>query len=246
MDKNLVCGLHVVRMLLTRFPERILELYCLGTRDDKRMEEIQILARRQGLKLHNIGKREFDSWFPDMAHQGVGARVKGSILLAEPDLPTLVEQSEGDPFILALDGIQDPHNLGACLRTADAANVTAVIMPKDRSVGITPVVRKVASGATETVPIVQVTNLTRSLITLKELGLWVIGTAVDAKQSLYQTDLKGPVVMVLGAEGVGLRRLTADTCDLLVTLPMYGTVESLNVSVATGICLYEVLRQRKF
>jgi 23S rRNA (guanosine2251-2'-O)-methyltransferase len=159
-------------------------------------------------------------------------------------LPDLLKTASSPPLFLVLDNIQDPHNLGACLRTADAVHVTAVIIPKDRSATITPVVRKVATGAAETVPIVQVNNLVRALEHLKELGVWLMGASGDAKQSLYQTDLRGPIALVLGAEGTGLRRLTEECCDVLMHIPMRGSVESLNVSVAAGICLYEALRQR--
>lgn len=163
---------------------------------------------------------------------------------AEADLWRILDAVSGPPFLLVLDGVQDPHNLGACLRTADAAGVHALIAPKDNAVGLTAVACKVASGAAQTLPYVQVTNLARALAALKERGIWLIGTTEDAGTSLFATDLTGAVALVMGGEGKGLRRLTRDRCDLLVSLPMLGTVESLNVSVAAGICLYEALRQR--
>ena len=163
----------------------------------------------------------------------------------EPDLDALLDDLVGPPFLLILDEIQDPHNLGACLRTADAAGIQAVIAPRDNAVGLTPTVAKVASGAAETVPYVQVTNLARTLDSLKARGIWLVGLAGEAEADLYGIDLQGPIALVLGGEGRGLRRLTRERCDYLARLPMLGTVESLNVSVATGICLYEALRQRR-
>jgi 23S rRNA (guanosine2251-2'-O)-methyltransferase len=163
---------------------------------------------------------------------------------SESDLEALIAGIDGAPFLLILDGVTDPHNLGACLRSADAAGAHAVIAPKDNAVGLTPVAVKVASGAAESVPFVQVTNLARTLDRIKERGIWLIGTADDADATLYETDLQGPLALVLGSEGKGMRRLTRERCDLLLRLPMLGRVESLNVSVTAGICLYEALRQR--
>ena len=177
-------------------------------------------------------------------HQGVLAWVRSPKPRLEKDLPDLLQGLDRPPFLLILDGVQDPHNLGACLRTADAAGVHAVIAPKDNAAGLTPTVCKVASGAAETVAYVQVTNLARAMDRLKEQGIWLTGTAGEATTDVYQADLKGPLGLVMGAEGSGLRRLTRERCDHLVRLPMLGRVESLNVSVATGICLYEALRQR--
>ena len=162
----------------------------------------------------------------------------------ENDLYDLLDQLEDTPFLLVLDGVTDPHNLGACLRTADAAGIQAVIAPKDNAAGLTPTARKVASGAAETVPFIPVTNLARTLDNLKERGIWLTGTSDKASQNLYQADLKGPMALVMGAEGAGIRRLTEERCDFLVSIPMQGQVSSLNVSVATGVCLYEALRQR--
>jgi 23S rRNA (guanosine2251-2'-O)-methyltransferase len=178
-------------------------------------------------------------------HQGVVARLKGSGTWDERDLDELLHGLEDAPFLLILDGVQDPRNLGACLRGADAAGVHAVIVPRDRSAGLSPTVSKVACGAVERVPLVRVTNLARTLKRLREQhGVWLVGTSGDAEQSLYALDLRGPLGIVMGAEGEGMRRLTREACDHLVHLPMRGGVESLNVSVASGICLYEALRQR--
>jgi 23S rRNA (guanosine2251-2'-O)-methyltransferase len=177
-------------------------------------------------------------------HQGAVAWVRAPAARAEKDLIRILDEADGPAFLLILDGVQDPHNLGACLRTADAAGVHALVSPKDNAVGLTPVVCKVASGAAETVPYVQVTNLARTIDGLKERGIWLIGTAGEAESSLFETDLTAPLALVMGGEGKGLRRLTRGRCDLLVRLPMLGAVESLNVSVAAGICLYEAARQR--
>lgn len=177
-------------------------------------------------------------------HQGVLAWVHSPAARNQNDLAGILEAAEGPPFLLVLDGVQDPHNLGACLRTADAAGVHALIAPKDNAVGLTPVACKVASGAARTVPYVQVTNLARAIDALKEQGVWFIGAAGQSGAGLFETDLTGPLALVLGSEGKGMRRLTRERCDLLVRLPMLGTIESLNVSVAAGICLYEALRQR--
>ena len=179
------------------------------------------------------------------AHQGVIAQLKKIDNLGEGALDDILDKAGAAPLLLVLDGVTDPHNLGACLRTADAAGVHAVIVPRDRAAGLSPVVRKVAAGAAETVPLIQVTNLARTLRWLQERGLWLVGTDDEATQSLYDAKLTGPMAVVMGAEGAGMRRLTKEQCDLLVNLPMKGVVESLNVSVATGVTLYEVVRQRK-
>lgn len=160
------------------------------------------------------------------------------------ELENFLNSIDGAPFLLILDTVQDPHNLGACLRSANAAGVHAVIIPKDKSVGITDVVKKVACGAAEVTPVFQVTNLARAIEMLKEKGIWIYGTADDAETTIYQQDFKGPIALVMGNEGFGMRRLTRDLCDFLFKIPMYGTVECLNVSVATGVCLFEVVRQK--
>lgn len=262
MKHELVYGIHVVRHFLNQKPEEILEVFVSEVRDDQRIQEIFSLAKQFGISSHRVDKKQLDQWFPDSQHQGVAAKVRPKPLLTERDLPEFIQKatenitypgapliasstSSSAPLLLVLDGVQDPHNLGACLRSCDACGVTAVIVPKDRSAALSAVARKVACGAFETVPIIQVTNLVRSLEQLKELGLWIIGASGNASQSLYQVDLKGPVALVLGAEGTGLRRLTEEHCDVLMHIPMKGIVESLNVSVATGVCLYEAIRQRQ-
>ena len=195
--------------------------------------------------MHFVNRATLDQLHPGTSrHQGIAAERAGEQLLDLHDLKTLVDQAGNQTLVLVLDGIKDPHNLGACLRTADATGVTAVVICKDKAVGLTPTVRKVAVGAAETVPLVQVTNLRRALDTLKQHGIWIYGTSDRAEASLYQQQLTGPIAIVMGSEDKGLRRLTAEHCDILVKLPMQGTVSSLNISVATGVCLYEVIRQR--
>jgi len=182
---------------------------------------------------------------PEVRHQGVIGRLQPSRERNERDLELLLDGLEHPPFLLVLDGVQDPHNLGACLRTADAAGVDAVIAPRDRAAGLTATACKVACGAAQTVPFIRVTNLARTLGRLQKAGIWLVGAAGEEDRELYQADLTGPLAIVVGGEGRGLRRLTRERCDLLVSIPMAGIVESLNVSVATGICLYEALRQRR-
>jgi 23S rRNA (guanosine2251-2'-O)-methyltransferase len=244
MRDELIYGIHVVQSVLKNSPERILELYFLDTRQDTRLSTLKALANEQGIAMSALSRKQLGSLGEDIHHQGVMAKVRPKTLLTEYDLIELITSSKTPPLLLILDQVQDPHNLGACLRTADATGVTAVIIPKDRSAGLTSVVRKTASGAVETVPCVEVTNLARCLEDLKQQGVWVMGASGEAKQSLFETDLKGPLALVLGAEGTGLRRLTLDKCDVLMHIPMKGSVESLNVSVAAGVCLYEAVRQR--
>lgn len=242
---DLLYGIHAVRSLLQRQPERVLEIFCIDSRIDNRVQEIMALAKAQGLSMQKITKKQLDQWVSEGQHQGIAARCRPQKLLSEHDIDDLITNTHTKALFLVLDGVQDPHNLGACLRTCDAIGVTGIMIPQDRAASITPTVRKVSCGASETVPILQVGNLVRALKQLKEKGVWIMGTAGDAQQSLYQTDLKGPVAIVLGAEGSGLRRLTAEHCDILMHIPMQGMVESLNVSVAAAVCLYEALRQRQ-
>ena len=197
------------------------------------------------MKLHPVDKNSLAGLSADTNHQGIVAQTLVHSPLGEDALLQILNQLVQPPLLLVLDGVQDPHNLGACLRTADAAGVDAVIAPRDRAVGLTPVVCKVASGAAERVPFIQVTNLARTLRSLcEDHNIWIIGTAGDADTSLYRSDLTGPLAIVMGAEEKGMRRLTREQCDSLVFLPMAGAVESLNVSVATGVVLYEAVRQR--
>lgn len=243
-DNNFIFGLHAVESLLENQPERITRLCIAQERSDKKIDAVMQLAKSQGLHVVMASKPELDRMTDGANHQGVVAFCKKARAYTEHDLKGLLEDLDVPPFVLVLDGVTDPHNLGACFRSADAAGVHAIIVPKDKAVGITPVVSKVASGATETVPFVQVTNLVRALELLKEMGIWIYGAAGEAEESLFKTKLTGPVAVVLGAEGTGLRRLTREHCDVLVKIPMHGTVSSLNVSVATGIFLFEVARQR--
>ena len=239
-----IFGLHAVRTVLERRPGDVQGLLLQTGRGDKRIAEVEQLAKERGIRVEHRSAQELDGLASGGVHQGVIARVTPAAPLNENGLLDLVQQAKEPVLLLILDGVQDPHNLGACLRTADAAGVNAVVVPRDRASGLTPVVRKVAAGAAETVAFVQVTNLARTLRELKDCGVWIVGTAGDAPAGLYDVDLKGPLAVVMGAEGTGLRRLTREHCDHLVKLPMRGAVESLNVSVATGVVLYEALRQR--
>lgn len=242
--RELAWGLHTVRELLQRAPERILELWALAGREDARMAEVLELAASQGIKSQPVRRETLDGMAGGGVHQGVVVRLAPAAALDENDLHELLDRLAEPPLLLVLDGVQDPHNLGACLRTADAAGVHAVIVPKDRAVGLSPAARKAAAGAAETVPLVQVVNLARCLRALKERGIWLAGAQAGG-QSALTADLSGPLALVLGAEGAGLRRLTREHCDLLLSLPMKGAVESLNVSVAAGVMLFEALRQRR-
>lgn len=244
-NKQFIFGLHAVQALLQKQPERILRLYVHPDRQDKKMESVLQLAKQKGISIEQVSKQELDRQTQEANHQGVVAFCSKAEVYSEKDLPSLLAEASTPPLLLILDGVQDPHNLGACFRSADAAGVHAIIAPKDKSASITPVVSKVASGAAETVPFVQVTNLARAMVEIKEMGIWIYGAAGEATQTLYQTDFRGPTAIVLGAEGAGLRRLTREHCDGLVKIPMQGFVSSLNVSVATGIFLFEAIRQRQ-
>lgn len=241
-------GIHSVAAALETEPERILELMIAKGRDDERINTVVNLARRHGISVQFVHRKTLDEKSNGEQNQGLIARAKPARVLDEADLDVLLKDIQASPskqaFFLVLDGVTDPHNLGACLRNADAAGVQAVIVPKDNSVSITPVVRKVAVGAAETVPLIQVTNLARTLKHIQQEGVWVIGTAGEAEQLIFDCKMHGPIALVMGAEGKGMRRLTRETCDELVKLPMYGAVSSLNVSVAAGICLFEIVRQR--
>lgn len=236
-------GLHAMESLLAREPERIVEIFALKGRDDERLINVINQARKLGISIQFCQRRVLDDKVQGEQHQGVVARAKPGRIYDEKDLQDILDKTE-QGFFLVLDGVTDPHNLGACLRSADAAGVNALIVPKDKSANLTPTARKVACGAAETVPLIQVTNLARTLRTIQEAGVWVVGTAGEADQLIYECQFKGPIALVMGAEGKGMRRLTRETCDELVKLPMAGSVSSLNVSVATGICLFEVVRQR--
>ncbi|HVY22041.1 MAG TPA: 23S rRNA (guanosine(2251)-2'-O)-methyltransferase RlmB [Steroidobacteraceae bacterium] len=243
-DATVVFGLHAVRVLLQRHATKVVQLSVQRGREDARINEVIKLAREQNIKIEQRNSHDMDQLVQGESHQGVIAQLKKIDNLGEGALDDVLDRAGDSPLVLVLDGVTDPHNLGACLRTADAAGVNAVIVPRDRAAGLSPVVRKVAAGAAETVPLIQVTNLARTLRWLKERGLWLVGTDDEATQSIYAAKLTGPLAVVMGAEGAGMRRLTREHCDLLVTIPMQGVVESLNVSVATGVTLYEVVRQR--
>lgn len=238
-------GINTVTHLLTHTPERVLVMYLEQARHDHRVQAVEQLAQRHGISIQLVDRNLFNKRLGEVNHQGVMVQVRAAPVRSETELYQHVDALAHPPFMLCLDGVQDPHNLGACLRSADGAGVDAVIVPKDNAATLTPTVSKVASGAAELVPFFQVTNLARCLRELKDKGVWCIGLGGEASQSLFDADLTGPLCLVLGAEGKGLRRLTAETCDSLASLPMQGTVSSLNVSVATGVALYEALRQRQ-
>ncbi|WP_406625986.1 23S rRNA (guanosine(2251)-2'-O)-methyltransferase RlmB [Acidovorax sp. SDU_ACID1] len=239
-------GFHAVGVRLKTAPQSIIEIYYEPTRRDARMRQFLERAREAGTRLIEADGLRLAKLAGSHGHQGVAARVESVAQVRSLDelLDDLQEQGVKNPLLLVLDGVTDPHNLGACLRVADGAGAHAVIAPKDHAAGINATVAKVASGAAETMPYFMVTNLARTLNELKERNIWIIGTSGDAPKTLYQVDLKGPVALVLGAEGPGMRQLTRKTCDELVGIPMQGAVESLNVSVASAVCLYEALRQR--
>jgi len=240
-----ITGIHSVRAALKFGADGVTELWLERSRRDLRLHELAELAKAGGIRVQQVGREALDRAAQGSSHQGALAWTRVPAARGESELPAILAAIDGPPFLLILDGVQDPHNLGACLRTAEGAGVHCLIAPKDNAVGLTPVVAKVASGAAETLPYVQVTNLARTMDRLKERGIWLYGTAGEAQASLFGTDLTGPLGLVLGNEGKGLRRLTRERCDGLVRLPMRGRVESLNVSVAAGICLYEALRQRE-
>ena len=242
-DLEKIYGVHAVEALLRHHPKRVKQVWLAESRQDPRIQALLALAAESRVSVGNCERREMDAWVEGV-HQGVVAEVSPSQVWGEAMLEELLDRSEGGPVLRVLDGVTDPHNLGACLRTADAAGALAVIVPKDKSATLNATVRKVACGAAEVIPLVAVTNLARTLEKLQQRGLWLVGTAGEAEQELYQQDMTGPTVLVMGAEGKGMRRLTREHCDYLVRLPMAGSVSSLNVSVAAGVCLFEAVRQR--
>ena len=255
-SQKVLFGFHAINVRLKTSPKSVIEIYYDTSRKDARMRQFVAKASDMGMRLIESDNERLVKLAGGHGHQGVVAKVQEIVQVHSLDelLENLEQRHESttvaerklsdNPLILVLDGVTDPHNLGACLRVADGAGVHAVIAPKDNAAGINATVAKVASGAAETVPYFMVTNLARTLNELKERNIWVIGTSDQATKNLYQADLKGPVALVLGAEGDGIRQLTAKTCDELISIPMQGAVESLNVSVASGVCLYEALRQR--
>jgi 23S rRNA (guanosine2251-2'-O)-methyltransferase len=240
-------GFHALGVRIKTAPQSVIEVFYDVSRRDARMRQFTDRTREAGIRLIESDGVRLAKMAGSHGHQGVVARVNAVAVVTSLD--ELLEQLEASgvasPLILVLDGVTDPHNLGACLRVADGAGAHAVIAPKDHAAGINATVAKVASGAAETMPYFMVTNLARTLGELKERNIWCIGTSDDAPKTIYDVDLKGPVALVLGAEGEGMRQLTRKTCDELVSIPMHGAVESLNVSVASGVCLYEALRQRR-
>jgi 23S rRNA (guanosine2251-2'-O)-methyltransferase len=241
-ESSVLFGFHAVTSRLRSRPESIHEIFVDASRRDGRAKDLLVRARAAGVRIVEADAARIERIAGTDRHQGVAARVKAVVL--ETRIEAILAHSAEPALLLVLDGVQDPHNLGACLRIADALGAQAVIAPKDRAVGMTPAVAKVASGAAETVPYVQVTNLARYLGELQALGIWVLGADQDGTAPIAQVDATGPIAWVLGAEGEGLRRLTRERCDVLARIPMSGSVGSLNVSVAAGICLYESRRQR--
>ncbi|MBN2872953.1 MAG: 23S rRNA (guanosine(2251)-2'-O)-methyltransferase RlmB [Halothiobacillaceae bacterium] len=240
-------GFHAVEAALRERPERV-DRVVLSGRDDRRVRRLRSLAEREGIAVESRDEPWFDALRSDgkpLRHQGVAARVASSQAGDEHDLAALLDAADESPLLLVLDGVTDPHNLGACLRGAEAAGVLAVVAPKDRACGLTPAARKTSAGSSERLPFVQVTNLARTLADLKARGLWIVGAAGEGPVSLYESDFAcEPVALVMGAEGGGLRRLTRERCDQLIHIPMAAGVESLNVSVASAVCLFEFRRQR--
>lgn len=242
-DTRIIYGFHAVMSRLRQSAASVRELYLDASREDRRAQDFIKLAESRGARIMRVDEKRLDGLTHHARHQGVVARIEMTRLPTHIDdvLATLDEPA----LLLILDGVTDPHNLGACLRVADAMGVHAVIAPKDRAVGINATVSKVASGAAETIPYIAATNLARAMRELKEQGIWIVGADERAEQDLYAARLKGPLAWVLGAEGEGMRRLTREHCDELLRIPMLGTVESLNVSVSAGVCLAETRRQRR-
>jgi 23S rRNA (guanosine2251-2'-O)-methyltransferase len=242
MKSKMMFGFHAVTSRIRHEASSVEEIYVDSGRVDRRMQDLITLAKTSNVRVIMADDQRLNNMVGTRRHQGVVA--KAEALSLARNLDELLDAVDGAPLILVLDGVTDPHNLGACLRVADGAGAHAVIAPKDRAVGLNATAAKVASGAAETVPYMTVTNLARTLRELKDRGIFLIGTTDDAEESIYQADFSGPVALVMGSEGEGMRRLTRETCDMLVSLPMCGAVESLNVSVAAGVCLYEARRQR--
>lgn len=251
-QQELVFGQHAVNSLLNNEAERVYEIFVSKARTEnkRQLDKVNTLvniARKSGIPVHFCHKKTLDEKSNGQPHQGILARAKPAPMKTEQDLDAIIQATiaKGELVtLLILDGVTDPHNLGACMRTADAAGVNAVVVPKDKSVGLTSTVRKVASGAAEVLPLIQVTNLARTIKSIQDQGIWVMGTAGEAESNLYDLKSDGHLAIVMGAEDKGMRRLTRENCDQLVKLPMLGSVSSLNVSVATGICLFELNRQR--
>lgn len=245
MNEHFVYGMHAVTALLHNPHRTTYKLFVSHERDDKKIQVIVDKAKEMGIAIESLSKQQMSQRFVDSTHQGIAAQASQLPDYNESHLLALLAASKEPALILILDGVTDPHNLGACLRTADATGVDLVVIPKDKNASITPVVSKVACGAAESIPLVRVTNLVRAMELLKDQGVWIYGAAGEASTTIYQIDCKSAMAIVMGAEGDGLRRLTREHCDGLFSLPMNGSVSSLNVSVATGVSLYEVVRQRQ-
>ncbi|MDB1122815.1 23S rRNA (guanosine(2251)-2'-O)-methyltransferase RlmB [Vibrio algarum] len=244
MSNEFIYGIHAVKAVLEHDPARFIEAFVLKGRQDERLTPLINQLQQFGISVQQMGRKALDDKANGANHQGIIGRVKAAKALNENDLDEILAKQK-QPLLLILDGVTDPHNLGACLRNADAAGVAAVIVPKDKSAPLTATVSKVACGAAETVPLIRVTNLARTMRAIQEQGVWIVGTAGEATHDIYQAKLSGgPLAIVMGAEGDGMRRLTRETCDDLIKIPMAGSVSSLNVSVASGICLFEAVRQR--
>ena len=240
-----IYGYHALHAAIKTRPELLQQIYLQSKRQDERSKNILNLAQQVGVPIDVISRRDLNDIIEkDVPHQGMAAILKNRLHYIEADLEDLITVAENPLLLLILDGVQDPHNLGACLRTANAAGVHAVIAPKDRAVGLTPVVRKVASGAADITPFYQVTNLARTLRDIQKRGIWIHGTSDQGEKTIFEADFTGSIAVVLGSEGKGMRRLTTDCCDATWSIPMSGSVSSLNVSVAAGVCLFEALRQR--
>lgn len=242
MKSKMIFGFHAVTARLRHEAASIEEIYVDATRHDRRMQELLRAAEAAKVRIIHTDDQRLDGMVGTRRHQGVVAKA-GELSLAR-NLDELLDGIAGPPLLLILDGVTDPHNLGACLRVADGAGAHAVIAPKDRAVGLNATAAKVASGAADTVPYITVTNLSRTLRELKERDVWIFGTSDDVEKTIYDLDFSGPAALVMGSEGEGMRRLTRENCDVLASIPMQGSVESLNVSVASGVCLYEARRQR--
>jgi 23S rRNA (guanosine2251-2'-O)-methyltransferase len=244
MSESWIVGINPVEGALSNDAERVRELLIENGQRNARVLELAEQAKKLNIPVQHRPREELDRAAGEARHQGVVARYEAAPQVHENDLAGLIERDGSDALVLVLDGVTDPHNLGACLRSAAATKVTAVIVPKDRAVGLTPVVRRASAGGADRVPLIAVTNLARTLREIKDAGVWITGLAGDTDTSIYAVDFRGPVAIVLGSEGEGIRRLTRELCDFVAKIPMPGSMESLNVSVATGVALFEALRQR--
>ena len=244
MKRQLLIGIHPVESALSRRPEQVQLLIVAREARNRRVRELEELAQRLGVRVESRSRSVLDQDSDGQRHQDVMAEFEPNNIHSEKELEAVLAKIDQPTLVLVLDGVQDPHNLGACLRTADAAGVGLVVLPKDGAAGLTPTARRSAAGAAEVMPVLLASNLARVLRRLKEQGVWLAGTSDQAPQDIYQASLDGPLALVMGSEGKGMRRLTSELCDFLVRIPMQGSVSSLNVSVATGVCLYEINRQR--